>query len=90
MSTTPSSDPIRAELGELYWENQFLLSASLPERLIEEIFEITSADMTDYGLSVTGTLTFDRQKYDVAWVHYMKDMVLSDDIALNITLVASK
>ena len=37
--------------------------------------------------SWTGTLTFNRKKYDVAWDSQMKEMVLSDDIELTITLV---
>ena len=39
--------------------------------------------------SATGTLVFDRQKYDVSW-KAMKDMVLEDDIELEINLVAQK
>ena len=56
----------------------------------EETFNITSMEMTDNGVNMTGTLVFDRQKYDVAWVHFMKDMILSDDIALKVNLVATK
>jgi len=54
-----------------------------------ETFNITSMEKTENGISMSGTLVFDRQKYDVSWVHYMKDMVLSDDISLKINLVAS-
>lgn len=36
--------------------------------------------------SVSGTLVFDRKKYDVAWDAPMKDAVLSDDIELKIEL----
>lgn len=36
--------------------------------------------------TVTGTLTFDRQKYDVAYKSTMKDVVISDDIELTISL----
>lgn len=39
--------------------------------------------------SATGTLVFDRQKYDVSW-KAMKDVVLEDDIELEINLVAQK
>ncbi|MCH7534955.1 MAG: YceI family protein [Bacteroidetes bacterium] len=55
----------------------------------EETYNVTSVDETDGGLKVSGTLVFDRQKYDVAW-NEMKDMVLSDDITLSIELVAGK
>lgn len=41
-------------------------------------------------MKATGKLTFDRQKYDVKWAHFMQDVVLSDDIKLDITLVAKK
>jgi len=63
---------------------------TIRDKTNEETIEITSSDVNDRGLSVTGTMTFNRQNYDVAWVHYMKDMILSDDIALTITLVATK
>lgn len=38
--------------------------------------------------TTTAALTFDRQKYGVAWASPMKDMVLSNDIVLNIELKA--
>lgn len=41
-------------------------------------------------VKMTGDLTFDRKKYDVAFTHPMKEMVLSDDVNLNISLVAPK
>jgi polyisoprenoid-binding protein YceI len=41
-------------------------------------------------MKAMGKLTFDRQKYGVAWAHYLKDVVLSDDIALEISLAAKK
>lgn len=37
-------------------------------------------------LTITGDLSFDRQKYDVAWAHPMKDKVLMDAIELKIIL----
>ncbi len=36
--------------------------------------------------TASGELTFDRQEYDVAFTHPMKDVVLSDDIELKISL----
>lgn len=56
----------------------------------EETVEVSDLNINEKGLEANGSLTFDRQKYDVAWVHYMKDMVLSDDIQLKIHLVATR
>jgi len=56
----------------------------------EETIEVESLEVVDGKLTAKGKLVFNRQNYNVAWVHYMKDMVLSDDITLNLTLVANK
>jgi polyisoprenoid-binding protein YceI len=48
---------------------------------------VINADST--GLTASGTLTFDRQKYAVAWKSPMKDMVLSNDIELQVTLMGT-
>lgn len=53
----------------------------------EETATITSMEATEQGMNAQAKLVFDRQKYDVAWVHFMKDMILSDDIQLDITIV---
>jgi polyisoprenoid-binding protein YceI len=37
-----------------------------------------------------GDIKFDRTKYDVAFKHPMQDMVISNDIEMNVTLVANK
>jgi polyisoprenoid-binding protein YceI len=37
-------------------------------------------------LTASGKMTFDRQKYNVAWSSGSKDMVLSDDIVLQVNL----
>lgn len=47
----------------------------------ETVKNIKVADGT-----VTGTLTFDRKKYNVSWDSPMQDAVLSDDIPLEVTL----
>jgi polyisoprenoid-binding protein YceI len=39
---------------------------------------------------MTGKMVFNRQNYDVSWVHFMKDMILSDDISITYSLVAKK
>ena len=38
---------------------------------------------------ITGDMTFDRKKYDVAWDYPVKEMVLSDDVKLKIELIGS-
>lgn len=56
-----------------------------------ETIEVSNMTMNEDGsMTATGTLVFDRQKYDVAWKHFLKDTVLSDDIKLEITLVAKQ
>mgnify|MGYP001345873603 CR=1 FL=1 len=56
----------------------------------EETIVISDMKMNEDGtMTATGKLVFDRQKYDVAWEHFLEDTVLSDDIELEITLVAS-
>lgn len=57
----------------------------------EEVVNLESIDVAEDGtLNAKGTLVFDRQKYGVAWEHYMKDVLLKDDISLQIDLVAKK
>lgn len=47
-------------------------------------------ESTESGVKASGKLVFDRQKYDVKWEHFMKDVILADDIELNIELSATK
>lgn len=56
----------------------------------EETLEVTSMEMMEDKMMLSGKLVFDRQKYDVAWAHYLQDVVLNDDIVLDINLVAVK
>ena len=44
----------------------------------------------DGSMTAKGKLVFDRQKYEVKWAHYLKDVILKDEIELQISLVASK
>lgn len=55
----------------------------------DETVEITSVKVEGDKIMATGTLTFDRQKYDVAWENPMKEMVLSDDIELEIEITGT-
>ena len=41
-------------------------------------------------MHLKGDIKFDRTKYDVAFKHPMQDMVISNDIEMNVTLVATK
>ncbi len=50
--------------------------------------KLTNVKIQDSHLS--GTLTFDRQKYGVTYKNTMNDMVLSDDIELNIEITGIK
>jgi len=53
---------------------------------------VTDVEMsqTEGTLSAIGTLVFDRQKYGVAYKNTMNDMVLSDNIEINISIVGEK
>lgn len=65
--------------------NLTIRGKSNPETIVLE-----NVDFTEGGMTATGKLTFDRQKYDVKWAHYLKDVVLKDEIDLTFSLVASK
>jgi polyisoprenoid-binding protein YceI len=54
----------------------------------EEAATISMLEVTPEGLKGKAKLVFDRQKYDVNWEHFIKDYVLSDDIEMDIALVA--
>jgi polyisoprenoid-binding protein YceI len=45
---------------------------------------------TEGGVTATGSMTFNRMNYDVAFDMGMADMVISDDINLNVNLVGNK
>jgi polyisoprenoid-binding protein YceI len=56
----------------------------------EETLNIEAMSISDTQVNMSGKLVFDRQKYNVKWVHYMKDMVLSDDITIKFNVTAKK
>jgi len=56
----------------------------------EESVTNISVVAVEGGETVSGELTFDRKKYDVSYDVAMKDMVLSKDILLTITLFVSR
>lgn len=55
----------------------------------EETIVVESLEVVDGKLTAKGKLIFNRQNYDVSW-NFVKDMILSNDITLNLTLVANK
>jgi len=55
----------------------------------EETAMVSDLKVSASSLTASAQLVFNRQDYEVSWVHYMKDMVLSDDITLDIELSAS-
>jgi len=70
--------------------NQVVGDMTIRGNTNEETIEIESLEVTDAGVSAKGRLVFNRQNYEVAWEHKMKDVTLSDDIELDITLQATK
>ena len=52
----------------------------------ETITDIVITENADGTVKATGKLVFDRQKYNVAWKHYLKDAILADNIELTVEL----
>lgn len=52
----------------------------------ETITDIVITENADGTVKASGKLTFDRQKYGVAWKHFLKDAILSDSIELTVEL----
>lgn len=52
----------------------------------ETITDIVIIENEDGTVKATGKLVFDRQKYGIAWKHFMKDALLSDNIELSVDL----
>ena len=71
-------------------DNKIVGDLTIRDKTNEETVDVSEFNVTEEGVSAKGTLVFDRQKYDVAWKHYMKDMILSDDIALELSIEATK
>lgn len=49
---------------------------------------VSSLEVTEAGLKASASLVFNRQDFKVSWVHFMKDMILSDDIKIDLEIVA--
>lgn len=73
-------------------EGQITGNLTIRDKTNEETITLESMDVTEDGsINASGKLTFDRQQYDVAWQYEPgKDLILSDDIELEINLVAKK
>lgn len=56
----------------------------------EETIEGVTVTPNGDNVTVTGKLTFDRQKYGVAYATGSKDTILSDDIVIDVTLNGKK
>ncbi len=56
----------------------------------EETIELSEIEFNENGFTATGKLVFDRQKYEVSWKHYLKDVILADEIELDLTVSGSK
>ena len=55
----------------------------------EEVKNVAIVE-ADGKVTMTGDLTFDRTKYDVSFKHPMQEMVVSNDVAMKLKLVANK
>lgn len=55
----------------------------------EEVKNVEISE-ADGKMTMTGDLTFDRTKYDVSFKHPMQEMVLSNDVAMKVKLVANE
>ncbi|MBX2974138.1 MAG: YceI family protein, partial [Flavobacteriales bacterium] len=55
----------------------------------ETITDIVITENADGTVKASGKLTFDRQKYGVAWKHFLKDAVLADNIELTVELTGN-
>lgn len=56
----------------------------------EEKATLNAISVENGTLTASATLVFNRQDYEVSWVHFMKDMILSDAITIDIELVGKK
>lgn len=71
-------------------EGQVTGDLTIKGKTQEQVVTVNSLEISETGVSATGEFVFNRQDFGVAWVHYMKDMVLSDDISVGISINATK
>ncbi len=70
--------------------NQLVGDLTIRGNTKEETAEVTTLNVTEDGLTGEATLVFNRQEYDVNWEHFVKDYILSDDITIDLKIVANK
>jgi hypothetical protein len=71
-------------------DNKIVGDLTIRDKTNQEIVDLSEFNITEERISAKGILVFDRQKYDVAWAHYMKDLVLLNEISLVFTIKASR
>ena len=76
-----ASFTIKSMEGDLITGDLSIRGKTNSEKLTDVVFSEVNGSFT-----ASGNMIFDRQKYDVRYESTMKDMVLSDDIELTITL----
>ena len=74
------------EMGEGMLKGNLTIRANKNEETVENVEITRDGDV----VRLTGTMTFDRKKYEVAFDHPVKEMVLSDDITVQIELITKK
>ena len=72
----------RLRVTNLGFDNELYLREQTAA-ILERVGRFSGKLYLEFG----GKLTFDRQKYGVAWKATMKDMVLQDNIELTVELV---
>jgi polyisoprenoid-binding protein YceI len=71
-------------------EGKLIGEMTIKGKTNSETIALESLEVTETGLTAIGKVTIDRQKYGVSWVHFMKDVVLANEIPLTIKFVATK
>lgn len=56
----------------------------------QQVVDVTSSEVTEAGATVAGKFVFNRQDFGVSYASTMKDMVISDDITVEVSLTTKK
>ena len=80
-------------LSIYYFNNSFVSLAIINSSFVgitnEETIENVTVSKEGEEYKITGEMVFDRTRYDAKFQMTVQDMVLSDDISLDIELIAS-